>query len=440
MAATCKLVFEPDNVDNASPATISRLGMVYMNSSVLPWHPILQSWLLKRPKHEVEVFGSLFDKVFTDVMTFLKVNTTPKMAIPEALYIRQATDLLMGLMPTIHQPTIATSHQSSGSGSKSSGKTENIRQFNAAQLENFFVFALMWSVGALMEFEDRVKLEEFLKSHESALSLPTVNFGESIYEYTVGAEGKWEHWSQYVEEFVYPTDSVPEFASILVPNVDNVRTHFLMHLIAKQEKGVLLIGEQGTAKTVMIKKYLKEYNADLQISKMINFSSATTPNLFQRTVEGFVDKRMGTTYGPARGRKMTIFIDDINMPEINVWGDQITNEIVRQLIEMRGFYSLDKPGEFMNILDIQFIAAMIHPGGGRNDIPNRLKREFCIFNCSLPSITSMDKIFDVIGSGYFCSARFGSDVVDTIPSLVPLTRILWQATKGKMLPTPAKFH
>ena len=84
-----------------------------------------------------------------------------------------------------------------------------------------------------------------------------------------------------VEQYIYPSDSVPEYSGILVPNVDNVRTNFLMDVIAKQHKAVLLMGEQGTAKTVMIKGYMAGFNPESYLSKSFNFSSATTPGMFQ---------------------------------------------------------------------------------------------------------------------------------------------------------------
>lgn len=112
------------------------------------------------------------------------------------------------------------------------------------QLERLYLFATMWSLGALLELEDRVKLEEFALAHPSKMDWPKCNENETVFEYVVNTDnGRWEHWSQRVEEFIYPTDTILEFTSILVPNVDNVRTAFLIHNIAKQSKAVLLIGE-----------------------------------------------------------------------------------------------------------------------------------------------------------------------------------------------------
>ena len=48
--------------------------------------------------------------------------------------------------------------------------------------------------------------------------------------------GNWEHWKKRVQQYKYPSDAIPEYASILVPNVDNVRTDFLIQTIAKQQK------------------------------------------------------------------------------------------------------------------------------------------------------------------------------------------------------------
>ncbi|XP_067841427.1 dynein axonemal heavy chain 8-like [Heptranchias perlo] len=418
MAPSCKLLFEVHNIENASPATVSRMGMVYISSSALSWKPILKAWLKRHVPREAEILQDLYNKAFEDSYIYMKLNLNPVMELLECNYIMQSITLLDGLM-------------------------EEGGNINVMQLRRLFVFVLMWSVGALLELDSRIKLEQFLRKHNSKLDLPRIPAGsaQTMFEFLVNQKGEWEHWRIWVQEYFYPADSEPDYTSILVPNVDNVRTNFLVDIIAKQNKAVLLTGEQGTAKTVMIKGYLKKYDPEEHLSKSLNFSSATEPYMFQRTVESYVEKRVGSTYGPPSGRKMTIFVDDINMPIINEWGDQITNEIVRQMVETHGMYNLDKPGDFTKIVDVQLMAAMIHPGGGRNDIPQRLKRQFTIFNCTLPANASIDKIFGIIGNGYFQSSRhFIPEITDVITKLVVTSRILWQWTKVKMLPTPAKFH
>ncbi|RVE46462.1 hypothetical protein evm_008872 [Chilo suppressalis] len=421
MAQNSKLVFEPDNVDNASPATVSRMGMVFLSSSVLKWQPILEGWLKTRSQKESDAFRNAFNKVYDAVHVFVQQKLTTKMKLLEAIYIRQCIDVLIGLLQ-IEIP---------------GGKIHTDRH-----LERLFIFAMMWSLGAVLELDARTLMAEFMMKLPVKMDWPGAKSKEWVmpFEYMVTETGVWLHWSESVEDYIYPSDSIPEYASILVPNVDNVCISFLIDTIAKQNKAVLLIGEQGTAKTVMLKSYMTKYDNEVKLFKMINFSSATTPNMFQRIIESYVEKRVGMTYGPPGGRSMTVFVDDINMPVVNEWGDQVTNEIVRQMMECGGFYSLDKPGDFITIAGIQMFGAMIHPGGGRNDIPPRLKRQFNIFNCTLPSTVSMDRIFETISAGYFCKSRFDKKIVDFMPKLVPVTRIIWQQTKTKMLPTPAKFH
>ena len=176
--------------------------------------------------------------------------------------------------------------------------------------------------------------------------------------------------------------------------------------------------------------------------KKMNFSSATAPKMFQDSIDADLEKKTGRNYCPSNNKIMLVFIDDISMPFVNEWGDQITLEIVRQLIEQGGYYFLekDKIGDFKKIENLRFVNAMNHPGGGKNDIPNRLKRLMFSFNMILPSKESVDNIYLTIINTAFTVKSFDEEVVKTANKLTASTIALWERVKRRFLPTPSQFH
>lgn len=72
-------MFEPENLANASPATVSRAGIIYVSDSELGWQPMVASWLQARPEREAAALRPCFDKYVDPLLEHVRLELRPVM-------------------------------------------------------------------------------------------------------------------------------------------------------------------------------------------------------------------------------------------------------------------------------------------------------------------------------------------------------------------------
>ena len=478
-----KCCFEVENLRNASPATVSRAGIVYISSRVLGWKPIIQGKLYAResakggtipadvyrpvPKQLADQFFPFYIEEHSPTRNETRGGSTEvsNSNVKDSIITQQAETYIdkvwqiytkgckeemrtsLAHLATNSFTLIASLIQQGIAGGRDSNS------WGHSLVSKVFWFAIIWSFGGMLDQTDQStfgRLGFDAKLRTIAPSLPgDPSKGETIFDFYIDiARDSWVKWETLVDPWTYPGDEKLRFSSLFIPTVDSARIDFLLKSYFMQQKPVLLFGDLGTAKTVSIEHFLSSMNkikelpdCDSLASKKVSFSYATTPRLFYEAIEEIIEKRIGSrAYGPKRDKKLVLFVDDLNMPEINEWGDQITNEIVREVISDRGYYSLDKDSEFKQFIDMMYMAAMSKPGGGKNDIPDRLKRHFATLCVPLPTDTSLMQIYNSIYRGRFSNSVYSPRLQWVSRQLTAISIDCWRLISAKMLPTPQKFH
>eukprot|EP00981_Chlorochromonas_danica_P004175 scaffold838_cov160-Ochromonas_danica.AAC.12 len=416
---TMSLVFETQDLRVASPATVSRAGMIYIDASELGWRTYTESWLTARFRGDEEntnLHRDLFEKYLPKLLKFKERNCNEPVKVSDFSCVMNLCTLYEAIC------LVETA----------SLKKEVLGADYAAVVEKIFIFALTWTVGAAVDEPSRKKISTCLADIEAIF--PPAN---TVFDYYIDiAKNDIVSWDNRVP--VWRHLKTMTFYDMIVPTVDTVRNSYISETFMKVKKNVLLVGATGTGKTILAQSLLKDLPDNFS-RLVINFSAATTSAAVQDIIEGPMEKRSKDKLGPLGGKNLVVFIDDFNMPKKTSAESpfQPALELIRLWIDYQGWYDRHKCN-WKFVLDSQILAAMGHPGGGRNQICGRTQSRFAVINLTFPHDSQIIKIFDSILQSKF--VEYDNEIKQLSVSIATATLNVFKVVSADFLATPEKFH
>ncbi|XP_030888189.1 dynein heavy chain 12, axonemal [Leptonychotes weddellii] len=479
MSPQMSLIFEAMDLSQASPATVSRCGMIYLEPSQLGWEPLVSSWLnslkgpLQEPDHQALLKG-LFGWLIKPTLKLRKKNCKELIPTSDSNVVVSLTRLFEVLLCNVLENDPTSKH---------------IRVWIMATLFSLPLLLNLWmctgyagddqahghdtdpgqdlephrSVVARAkplpswprscDTDGRIIFDTFLRSiilgRDENNPVPEsvgkweCQFDEKglvyDYMYELKNRGRWLHWNELIKSTNLGEKRV-RIQDIIVPTMDTIRYTFLMDLSITFAKPLLFVGPTGTGKSVYVKdKLMNHLEKDQYFPFYVNFSARTSANQVQNIIMARLDKRRKGVFGPPMGKKCVIFIDDMNMPALEKYGAQPPIELLRQFFDCGHWYDL-KDTSKITLVDIQLIAAMGPPGGGRNPVTPRFIRHFNICSINTFSDETMVRIFSSIVAFYLRTWEFPPEYFSIGNQIVSGTMEIYKQSMENLLPTPTKSH
>jgi len=421
LSAAMRMVFEINSLKNATPATVSRAGILFINEIDIGWRPFVETWVQRRKNTtEKNFLPSLFDRYVEALVEMTRRGYKEVTSIRLINKVSTIIYLLEGLLPTIPEDKISSE-----------------------TIEMVFTFSAMWAFGGPMIIDKSGDYrKKFSEDFASTFGAKFPKDGLCFDYFYDAASGEHVHWQSEVPKHV----PVPigngsgqsPFNSLFVETVETARMTFLLNTLARNGKYAMFVGPAGTGKTEIIKNFLGSLDKETDgiISKNIVMSYYTSSFSLQQEIEGYIDKRSGSFFGPPMGKKMVFFIDDMNLPYIETYGTQNSIALLTQHMQHGSIFDRTDLGMRKHLKDIQYLAAM-NPTAGSFEICERCQRHFATFAIAMPSKSDLTMIFASLFGGHLES--FQPAMQELSGKIVDAAIQIHDAVSTKFLPSAIKF-
>jgi dynein heavy chain len=270
-----KMIFEIRDLNNATPATATRAGIVCMSDvEGVQWRCYVVSWIkkLEQPDAVKEGLQKMFDKYGGD--TYFWMLKFAKVLVP--MYDICSTMACCSMLEHLLNPAV------------------NPQATEA--LEYWFVFCWTAAVGFCLCEVDGVDYRKNFSNWWKG-EMKTIKYLSkgTIFDYYV-KQYQLEEWTTAVETLEYSSDT--PMGEITVPTNETVAMTYFMKALVYMHHPIMLIGLAGCGKTQSCTGMLKNLPTDEFCWFGMNMSFFTDSTLLQAMMESPLEKKAGKLYAP----------------------------------------------------------------------------------------------------------------------------------------------
>lgn len=406
-----RILLEVDTLAHATPATVSRCGMVWFSDDDVTVEMSLQ-YLLgtlakedfvgdRSPEEDVPSAQTLFLSCIKDL--FLSERTSSVVvdaldfAMKEFHVMEPSRDRLLHTLRAmmVQGITLAIEYDENHPDFPMSG--EHMEKF----AKRWVLHSLMWSFCGSASWEVRHRFSDLLL-RSSGVILP--GDGEhTIFDYRVRVEdGEYELWSDSVPRMEIESHRVAA-TDVVITTTDTVRHSEVLGAWLGRRMPIVLCGPAGSGKSMTLTNVLQSIQGVVLAS--LNFSSRTTPEIILKTFSQYctyIRRGKDIYLEPAENLGadswLVVFCDEINLPEEDTYGTQRVIMFMRQLVEHGGFWRHDNV--WVKINRIQFVGACNPPtDAGRVAMSHRFLRHVPLLFVDFPAKDSLMQIYRTFNGG-----------------------------------------
>ncbi|KAK5645095.1 hypothetical protein RI129_006395 [Pyrocoelia pectoralis] len=441
MTNVMSMIFEVMDLSQASPATVSRCGMIYMEPSTLGWRPHVESWIPTCSTEWVSMHEAytlaMFDWVVSPCLYFIRKFCKQLCSSGEINLVKNMMQIMNMLLTD---------------GCRESTRKEDDFKFMRNWIQGASIVGMAWGLGSILDTASRAKFDEFckilLRGEDNENPYPPIVDKLEIqlptdgilfdYSFIFRSKGSWKYWPDIAKNL--RVDEASNIQQAMIPTVDTVKYMIMIELHIKYHLPVVLIGPTGTGKSYYMQDLLmNRLNQEMYEPAFVTFTVKISANQTQDLVVSKLLKRRRGHYGPPLGKLCVIFVDDMNMPVKEIYGAQPPIELLRQYFDHKNWYDI-KDTSPLYLHDILITGAMGPPGGSRQEVYARFLRHFSIFSINEFSEDTMSKIYSNVLLLGWKNNGFPSDIFNVVQQVVNATLDIYKAAIQNLLPTPAKSH